>query len=92
MVCLKLDGVPGELDGVPGSRSTCDLDANEVDVQMFDEGDTNSIRIIVCDKDADDQGGQKGIHQDWDERFESFQCVRIGFVFHGTFDYHKEDP
>ena len=67
-------------------QGTCDSDANEVDVQK--EIQTQS----VWDKDADDQGRQKGIHQDGDERFESFQRVRIGFVFHGTFDYHKEDP
>jgi len=40
-------------------------------------------------KDDDEQGGQDGFHQNWDERFESFQRVRIGSAFHGTFDYYR---
>ena len=43
---------------------------------------------LVYHKDDDDQGEQEGFHQDWEERFESFQRVRIGSAFHGTFDYH----
>jgi hypothetical protein len=31
-------------------------------------------------------------YEDWEERFESFQGVRVRLAFYGTFDYHKEDP